>query len=95
MWEGSGGDMLHVRFLLTAALHMLTRAADVVFEPLVFSWRNVSASTGGRQQGETFNWARLSCFILPPPKPKGPLTPKVLESHQLLTGFHVGSTSTC
>lgn len=36
--------MLHVIFLLTAALHMLTRAADVALKPwLMISWRSVSA----------------------------------------------------
>lgn len=54
--------MLHVIFLLTAALHMLTRAADVVLKLLMFSWRNISASTGGRQQGETFNCVELLYF---------------------------------
>lgn len=84
--ERKWGDVLHVTFLLTAALHMLTRAADVVLKPLMFSWRSTLASTGGRQQGEAFNWDQLSWFILPPLKPKGPLTLKVLEPYQHPTG---------
>lgn len=55
---------------------MLTKAADVALKPrLMISWRGLSAASAeGRQRRTTFNRNRLSCIILPPPKPKGPST---------------------
>lgn len=74
--------MLHVIFLLIAASHMLTKAADVALKPpLMISWRDVSAEHKLHPQEEDNKETLfLRCIIL------SPLSPKVLDPHQQLIG---------
>lgn len=73
--------MLHGIFLLIAASHVLTKAADVALKPrLMISQRGVSAEHKLHPQEEDKETLFLRCIIL------SPLSPEVLDPHQQLIG---------